>query len=60
MNDVLAQKIKASTERYYRDTPALPYWETRTERRLTRKNEAHIFQSLVNFSGSLEVKSIPL
>jgi ubiquinone/menaquinone biosynthesis C-methylase UbiE len=58
MNDALAQKIKASTARYYRDILGLPDWKTRTDSRMTRQYEAHMFQRLVNFAGSLEGKSI--
>ena len=58
MNDELAQKIRASTERYYRDILGLLDWQTRTESRLARKYEAYMFQRLVNFAGSLEGKSM--
>ena len=58
MNDESKQKIKASTERYYRDLLGLPDWQPRAESRLARKYEAYMFQRLINFAGSLAGKSV--
>ena len=58
MNDESKQKIKASTERYYRDLLGLPDWQPRAESRLARKYEAYMFQRLINFAGSLTGKSV--
>src|ERR1043166_9770697 len=58
MNEGLTNKIRRSTEEYYRNVLGLSDWSQRTESRLRRDYERHMFERLVRFAGPLAGKAV--
>lgn len=58
MNCCTRERMRRSTERYYREVLGLPDWSTRTQQRLARGFEQTMFQRLQAATGSLAGKTV--
>ena len=58
MNGATQERIRRSTERYYREILGLPDWSARTQQRLARGFEHTMFRRLQALTGSLAGKTV--
>jgi ubiquinone/menaquinone biosynthesis C-methylase UbiE len=54
----LGERLRASTERYYRDVLGLPDWHARTTQRIKREFESFMFARLRQIAGPLDGKIV--